>query len=302
MARIGKISVIKKDYSHAYPTLETSLRQNGYAMFPGTKKILTPSRKPDGSYRTGLTPELQKELEEKLGGDIDLGPRSKFWNVALPPEHGEVKVEPYALTDKDHFFNLDVPMECVNYHWLKAHPLVCPSYEAYERGEFNVEESQMLFFVNDDEVEEEKRYQKAKILNDAKSKFTSFSVEKRKKVVRLLGIPVSEDAKETVVYNLGNDFLDAATVKSGPYQGQTPVNVFNRIIAFNDEKLEVAYLVERILSNQIYRVGRNQAIYEGDVKIAESKESLIEDLLDKKGQEQRIELEKRLKVKLIAEV
>lgn len=300
MARIGKISVIKKDYSNAFPTLETSLRNNGYAMFPGTKRVLTPSRKPDGSYRTGLTPELQKELEEKLGDGIDLSPRSSFWNVAIPPKHGELKVEPYALTDKDHFFNLDVPMDCINYHWLKAHPLICPSYEAYERGEYQVEESMMLFFVNDSEVEEEKAYQKHKALNEAKLKFHSFSVEKRKKVVRLLGIPVSEDAKETVVYNLGNDFLAQSTIKTGPYEGQTPVLVFNKIADLADEKIEVAYLVERLLANNIFRVGRNQAIYEGDIRVAANKEDLIEDLLDPDKQDQRLELEKRLKVKLIA--
>ena len=41
-------------------------------MFPGTKRRISPARRPDGSYITGLTPELQKELEKKFGGDIDL--------------------------------------------------------------------------------------------------------------------------------------------------------------------------------------------------------------------------------------
>lgn len=302
MARIGKISVIRKDYSDAFPTMETSLRQNGMALFPGTRRILTPSRKPDGSYRTGLTPELQKKLEDQLGGDIDLSPRSTFWNVAIPSKNGEIKVEPYALTDKDHFFDLDNPIEAINYYWLKAHPLVCPSLEAYEQGNYSVNEDQMLFFVNDEEFEEEKKYKKAKELNDALIKFDSFSVEKRKKIVRLMGIPVSDDAKETTVYNLGSEVLKTASLKTGPYTGQTPIKIFNQISAFTDDKLEVADLVDKIIANQIYRVGRGGAIFEGDVKVAFDKNELIELLLDDTGQELRIELEKRLKVKLIAEV
>jgi hypothetical protein len=299
MARIGKISVIKKDYSSAFPTLETSLRQNGMAMFPGTKRGFSPARRPDGSYITGLSPELQKKFEEALGGGVDLSPRSKFWNVSIPPENGEAKAQMVFLDDKDHVFNLDVTMEAITYHWLKAHPLIASSLEAYERGEYPHD---TLFFINDEEYENEQRYKKAKVLNDAIIKFTSFSVEKRKKIVRLMGMPITDDSKETVVYNMGDSFLKQATVLSGPYKGMSPITVFEKFSNLGDEQLEVADLVEKVITNQIYREGRGGAIFEGDIKIAVDKQALIEELLSESGQEQRLELEKRLKVKMIAQV
>jgi len=303
MARIGKISVIKKDYSTAFATMETSLRQNGMSMFPGTKRRLSPARKPDGSYITGLTADMQKDLEARFGGDMDLSPRSSFWNVSIPPKDGEAKVQMYPLEDRDHIFVLDGPdaplMDIINYHWLKVHPMIAKSLEAYEGGEYPAD---TMFFVNDEEYEEEKRYQKSKLLNEAIIKFTTFSVEKRKKIMRLVGVPVTDDAKEVIVYNLGNDFLKAATIQTGPYKGQTPITVFNKFAEFNDEKIEVADLVEKIIANSIYRVGKGGQVYEGDLKIAQDKESLIEELLTDKGQEHRLELESRLKVKLIAKV
>ena len=105
MGKLGKISTIKKEYnSGQLQTLQSGLSKQGMTRIPGTGVFKYPYKELDGKYRTGLDPDagyikriqdpLEKELEiervtelkEKLQnalGDVDLGPRSKFWNYGL---------------------------------------------------------------------------------------------------------------------------------------------------------------------------------------------------------------------------
>ena len=44
-------------------------------------------------------------------------------------------------------------------------------------------------------------FKKKQLINKAIVKFDSMTPEKKRKVARLLGLPVSEDTKEEIVYN-----------------------------------------------------------------------------------------------------
>ena len=105
MGKLGKISTIKKEYNNSQlQTMQASLALRGFTRVPGTGVFKYPYRELDGRYRTGIDPnasyiqriqdpterEIEVErvtaLKEKLQralGDVDLGPRSSFWNYAL---------------------------------------------------------------------------------------------------------------------------------------------------------------------------------------------------------------------------
>ena len=105
MGKIGKVSTLKKEYNNSQlQTMQGGLAMKGLTRIPGTGVFKYPYKELDGQYRTGLDPQaayirriqdnLERELEvervtnlrkklEAALGDIDLGPRSQFWNYGL---------------------------------------------------------------------------------------------------------------------------------------------------------------------------------------------------------------------------
>ena len=73
---------------------------------------------------------------------------------------------------------------------------IASSFQAWERGEFAADTQ---FYVADDEIENAVIYKKKQLINKAIVKFDSMTPEKKRKVARLLGLPVSEDTKEMKV-------------------------------------------------------------------------------------------------------
>lgn len=219
MARVGKISVIPKDYSKGFPTMEKSLREKGMSRVPGTVRMLFPYKEANGKYRTGLdenatyirnmaeiNPEeaqlerdrvikIKKELEKKTG--IDLSPTAPYYNHTS--QKVAQKVSPVKLADGDNIFNLDDPWQAITYHWLRVHPSIASSLQAYEKGRYP---SETQYYVNDEDIESEIIYRKKKTSNDAIIKFDQWSLEKRRKIARLLDLPVDDEMKEETVYNM----------------------------------------------------------------------------------------------------
>jgi hypothetical protein len=317
MGKIGKISVIPKDYSNAFPTMEKSLREKGMSRMPGTIQIRFPYKELNGKYRTGLDEngkdilvipdetlrkaeqsrikELRKSLEAKTG--LDLSPTSSFYNhVSKGPG---IKVDPYRLMDGDNIFNLDDPMQAITYNWLRVHPAIASSYQAYERGEFPPD---TMYYVNDEDVESEITYRKKKNANDAIIKFDSWSLEKRRKVARLLDLPVSDDTREEVVYNLVDNLLKEGTIKAGMHKGSDSLKVFTSYANLKDDDLLVRDLVEQLLRHHVYREKKGGKIYEGEQEMFANKEELVEFLMDDRNQEDLFELQNKLKMKKMVNV
>jgi hypothetical protein len=318
MGKIGKISVIPKDYSSGFPTMEKSLRDTGRSRAPGTVRMLFPYKELNGRYRTGLDEDAQyirkmakidpqaaqiekrrvKDLREKLEEEtgVSLGATSNYYNFTAK---GGIKVDPVKLVDGDNIFNLEDAWQCITYNWLRVHPGIASSLQAYERGEFPADTQ---YFVNDEDVESAIQYRKNKTANDAIIKFDSWSLEKRRKVARLLDLPATEDTREEVVYNMVNGFLKADRVPHGAHKGLEPIRVFSLYADLKDDVLYVKDLVEQAFKHQIYKERKGGRIYEGELEVFINKDELTAHLMDEENQADLLELEKKLKVKKFAEI
>ena len=158
MGKSAKISTLKKEYNNSQlQTMQGGLAMKGLTRVPGTGVFKYPYKELDGRYRTGLDPEasyirriqdptereieiervtaLRTKLENALGG-IDLSPRSKFWNYGLSTSSEDtLHVQPVKLLDGDHYFDLAIPFQELAFCWLRVHPTIASSYQAWERGE-----------------------------------------------------------------------------------------------------------------------------------------------------------------------
>ena len=288
---------------------------------PGTGVFKYPYKELDGKYRTGLDPDaayikrikddtereleiervtaLRKKLENEIG-DIDLGPRSKFWNygLSLSPDD-QTHVQAVKLMDGDNYFDLSNAFQEIAFSWLRVHPTIASSYQAWERGEYPADTQ---FYVVDDEIENAVIFKKKQLINKAIVKFDSMTPEKKRKVARLLGLPVSEDSKEEVVYNLVDNVLKQTEFKNGKYSGLNPVEVFNRFADMKESLLHIKDLVKQAVAHSIYRIKPNGKVYEGEFEIAKDEEDLIKFLADDDNQDELLVLEGKLKTKKLASV
>ena len=322
MGKIGKISTLKKEYNNSQlQTMQGGLAMKGLTRIPGTGVFKYPYKELDGRYRTGLDPEasyikriqdptekeieiervtnLRSKLEEALGG-MDLSPRSKFWNYGLSTSTDDnMHVQPVKLMDSDNLFDLAIPMQELAFSWLRVHPTIASSYLAWERGEYPADTQ---FYVADEDIENAVMFRKKQMINKAIIKFDSLTPEKKKKVARLLGLPVTDDSKEEVVYNLVDNLLKQTEFKSGKYQGLTPVEVFTRFADMKDNLLHIKDLVKQAIAHSIYRVKNSGRIYEGEYEVAAEEEALVKYLADDDHQDDLITLEQKLKTKKLAAV
>ena len=322
MGKIGKISTIKKEYNNSQlQTMQGGLAIKGLTRIPGTGVFKYPYKELDGRYRTGLDPEaayirrisdplereletervtaLREKLENALGG-LDLGPRSKFWNYGLSTSSDDsLHVQPVKLMDGDNFFDLSVPLQELAFSWLRVHPTIASSYQAWERGEYPADTQ---FYVADEDIENAVMFKKKQLINKAIVKFDSMTPERKRKVARLLGLPVTDDTKEEAVYNLVDNVLKQTEFKNGKYQGLNPVEVFTRFADMKDNLLHIKDLVKQALTHSIYRARPNGKIYEGEFEVAKDEDDLIKLLADDDNQDLLLTLEGKLKSKKLAAV
>ena len=322
MGKIGKISTIKKEYSNSQmQTMQGGLAQKGLTRIPGTGVFKYPYKELDGQYRTGLNPnaayiqrigdQTERELEiervtnlrtrlEAALGDVDLGPRSKFWNYGLSQGNDDMlHVQAVKLLDGDNYFDFTNPMQELAFAWLRVHPTIASSYQAWERGEYPAD---IQFYVADDEIENAVLFKKKQLINKAIIKFDQMTPEKKRKVARLLGLPVSEDSKEESVYNQVDNLLKQTEFKNGKYAGLNPVEVFNRYADMKENLLHIKDLVKQAITHSVYRLKPNGKVYEGEFEIAKDEDDLVKFLADEDNQDELLTLEGKLKSKKLASV
>jgi hypothetical protein len=322
MGKLGKISTIKKEYNNSQlQTMQGGLALKGLTRIPGTGVFKYPYKELDGKYRTGIDPDaayirrIQDPLERSMEiervtnlrdklqaalGDVDLGPRSNFWNYGLSTSTSDsLHVQPVKLLDGDNFFDLTIPFQELAFSWLRVHPTIASSYQAWERGEYPAETQ---FYVADDEIENAVLFKKKQLINKAIVKFDSMTPERKRKVARLLGLPVTDDTKEEAVYNLVDNVLKQTEFKNGKYQGLNPVEVFTRFADMKDNLLHIKDLVKQAITHSVYRAKPNGKIYEGEFEIAKDEDDLIKQLADDDNQDLLLTLEGKLKTKKLAAV
>lgn len=322
MGKLGKISTLKKDYNNSQlQTMQGGLASKGLTRIPGAGVFKYPYKELDGKYRTGLDPdasyikriqdpterELEKErvtkLRQKLEselGDIDLGPRSSFWNYGLSVSNDDnLHVQPVKLMDGDNIFDLSNPLQELQFSWLRVHPTIASSYQAWERGDYPADTQ---FYVADDEIENAVLFKKKQLINKAIIKFDSMSPEKKKKVARLLGLPVTDNTTEESVYNQVDNLLKQTEFKNGKFSGLDPVKVFNQFADMKENLLNIKDLVKQALHHSIYRMKPNGKIYEGEFEVAMDEDELVKMLADDDNQDTLLTLEGKLKSKKIAAI
>ena len=322
MGKIGKISTIKKEYNNTQlQTMQGGLASQGMTRIPGTGVFKYPYKEISGQYRTGLDPTaayikritdpLEREMEvervtalreklEMLLGGVDLGPRAPFWNYGLSTSADDQQhVQPVKLLDDDNYFDLTTPFQELAFSWLRVHPTIASSYQAWERGEYPAD---IQFYVADDEIENAVIFKKKQLINKAIVKFDAMTPDKKKKVARLLGLPITDDSREDLVYNLVDNMLKQTEFKDGKYSGLNPVEVFNRFAEMKENLLHIKDLVKQAVIHSIYRIKPNGKVYEGEFEVAKDDEDLIRFLADDDNQDELITLEQKLKTKKLASV
>jgi hypothetical protein len=317
MSKLGKISVIKREYGNqGMKTMQSELSRNGMTRIPGTGVFKYPYKELDGKYRTGLDPgaayirRIQDPLERKLEeeriektlarlkevlGDIDLGPRSPFWNYSLAKSTSDTNhIQPVKLRDGDNFYDLSIPHQEIAFSWLRVHPTIASSYQAWERGEFPAETH---YYVADEEIEQALIFRKKKVINQAIAKFDSMTPTKKKKVARMLGLAVSDASTEELVYNEVDNVLKKGEFERGKYQGLSTIEVFGRFADMEENLLHIKDLVAQALTHSIYRSKPSGRIYEGEYEIAKTEDELVKYLIDEDHQDELLTLESKLKAK-----
>jgi len=327
MARTAKISPLRKEYSNTFNTIDQQLAKNGYYRAPGTAITVLPHKEASGKYRTGLDKDApylnnlseedreaevkriiadKERLEAALGmaGTGILDPTSPFYNFAASSETlkkrfgSDIKVSPVRLGTDDMLFELngDDVMKEITWNWLSVSPRIAPSLDAYKQGKVS---SDVQYYIADDEAENKDKYRKNKAINEAIVAFDALTPSKRKQIARLMGLPVTEDTKEEVVYNQMDTQLKLGEFKEGPNKGGSPIRLFNELLKTTDERLKVKDLIEQALTHSVYRIGVGQKIMEGEVVASPSKEDMVEHLLKVENQMELIALEKKLNNKKI---
>lgn len=310
----GKLSPIKKAYSDSISTIESSLAKNNLYRYPGTARIFSPSKQ-GAKYKTGLDKsslymqKLEKNSPEKykeeckwidwateqllgfLGKDIDLSPMSDIWNPYSEKEGP--RVTPIKAHNEDIYFDFNDPIHLLNYCWVRVENTIAPSLEAYNRGEF----PDAQYYIADDDAENKLAYSRKKIVNKAIVDFEDLTPTKKRRVARLMGLPVTDETSEEVVYNLMDTALKQSEFKDGVHKGLSTINVFNDLVSLTDGRLEVTDLVNQAIQFNIYRVGVGGKIVEGGKTIAQTKEELVDLLIDEANQMDKLALEKRVKSK-----
>jgi hypothetical protein len=324
MGKLVKISPIKKDKTGAnIQTMETNLSQKGMTRVPGTGVFMFPYKEASGRYRTGLDEnaayikriqdpnEREAEIERIKGWrkaiaegigvtEEDLAPYSKFWNYTLYREGiDEAHTTPVKLLDIDNAFDLDNVRQLLAFVWLRVHPMIASSYQAYERGEYGAD---VQWYVVDQEKDNAVLFKKKQLINKAVAELDAMSPTKRKKVARMMGLPVSDDTVEEVVYNQLDTILKDSEIKVGEFKGTNPISLFNRFAHMEENLLEINDLVEQAITHSVYRLRHGGKLYEGELKVADSKVEWVNHLMDDENQEDLLALTHKVKAKKLAAV
>jgi hypothetical protein len=311
---IGKISYITKEQGPDMgKSIQSSLLQLGYNRIPNSYITLTIYKERDGRYRTGLDPEANyikfmseedaaqeiarvtalKEQLEKTSGIPDLSPRSDFYRGMFNPDPSIPRVTSARLKGETNTFNLNDPFEAITYAWLRVHPEVAPSHDAYTRGEANPRcpaPMNCFFYVQDEDRETIVAFQYNSLLNKCVGILDTMNTSKRYKVARLLSLPVTFRDNEQKVYVILDRFI-----KEIPKRNKMEnINLFIRMCEMTEENLQIRFLVKEALRLNVYRLYKGE-LFEGKTRLAKNEEERVIDLSTINRHEELLALEEKVK-------
>lgn len=321
MATIAKILPIPRVASEDKKSTANSLLRKGYNRQPGACVRIMPVRISDGRYLTGLdenapsvlkiADKTEREIEQKRiketrtrlenTAGINLGPKSDFYSKISQadrdglynnPKTGEVTkvAEMVRLQDGENIFNFEDPFQEITFLWVSQHPNVASSLEDFRTGKAK---PSCQFYVCNPEIENKIIYTEKKLVNKCVIDLNNASLEKRKMIARLIGLPISESDKEDFVYNELDNFIKSGEVKAGEFKGYKAVTLFNQLMDLKDNMLTTKDLIKQALTFGVYKK-KNGAIYEGENQVAENEDALLKILMSNDGQKDYLALDAKI--------
>lgn len=278
---MSNIKIIKP-YSRASSnevSLAGALAKEGRTKVPGAAYSLLPVRDAKNNVITGLDENaislqrikdldalatekarlkaLREELEATL--NEDLTPSSAFWN---DPEYGKGN-DLYYLKDGDNVFDMNNPMDVVNYNWLINVPIIAKSLEEIDSGK--LDPSTIQFYVYESDVQVTKDFNRKKKINDVVAILNNLGPIEIKKVAFLLNMKMPERATYEEVYNTLDSFLH----QDKKYGASDPVKEFERVTSYTPEVMNIKMLIKQLMEERIVKQSGN-SIFEGSNLIAKS--------------------------------
>ena len=191
-------------------TEKLGLTVAGFTRYPDCNfSIRVPGDRMSG-YKTGLeiqvpnpdfksdteTPNIAKTillrtmLERRLGGNIDLGPKSEFWEIH--------KVK---LGEGVHYYDLDIPTDELNYYILKSSREVADS--EIERYKF----PDATYVIFDEDAEMDMARKKSSLKEEAFSELKEMTPDFKKQICRVLGKDMP-NSKESFIHQTLFEIID----------------------------------------------------------------------------------------------
>ncbi len=315
MGKIGRISPIKREYSkESGQSLASSLAEKGMSMFPGTIKGMVPYKEKNGSYRTGLDPEalyikkmspeegdkerarvkaMFDELTEITG--LDLSPKSDYYAKMFDNHFSDTERAQYVkLQDSANIFNLSIPQQAITFAWLRVHPEIAPTFNAWERGLSTYRcpvVSACQFFVDDVDYQTEVTYKQNVLIDKAVNSLVGMTPTKQLKVAKLLSLPVSYNSTPEAIYNQLTGYIKSTDTKG---RKSSNVTSFNAMAQMEDENLDMRFRIKEALDFNVYRTGKAGKIYEGETLIGDDEKDLIDFFSNPKNQDDYLALQRKI--------
>jgi len=314
MARIAKILPLPVAYKQGEMTMQNALAEKGYMRHPGTGIGICPVQGLDGKYLTGLDPEanyirrmrmvnpeaadceatIVKERKERLENitGLDLGPRSEYYSGVYGAKFNTGLVASRVkLVDGENVFNFSNPHKEIEFWWLtQITDLIALSQEEWKKGNCK---STVQFYISNPEAEAAIVYAQNMTVTKAIETLRQMAVDRQRKVAKLIGLPITDNDKPEIVFNILYTMISKGSIETGEYKGQNSVDLFNRIAGMTDKLLTVRSLVREAIQLRVLSK-RNGIIYEGEASIAQSEDQLIDELSLDSKQMERLALETRV--------
>jgi len=311
MSDLKKISIRKT--SGANPnTLKGSLERYGYSSLPGTFKRFEPWLDTDNTYRTGLDENalyidqiddpvareqekeyvrsLYKKAQRLFGSRVDLSENSDFYRKMTDGKMNTMERCPFVrLKGADNVFNLNDPLDLVQFAYLRVHPNVAPNERALSMGKY----SACMFYVNDDVVENEVSYNVKVVINEAVGLLGLISLDKKKRIARQLDLPVTDSTSEQETYTRLDNFIK----ESEKTKTDKNAAAFIALTKVDDEQLAIRDLVKQCILLNVLRERPDGSLYMGSNLYAKSEKEAILKLSSVDNQLDLTELEEALKTK-----
>lgn len=282
---MSNIKIIKP-YSRASAdqvSLSGALAKEGRTSVPGASKAVLPLRDAKGNVVTGIDENALslfkikdesvlkaekakiKALRERLEAELneDLTPGSAFWNDA---ENGLGNTL-YYLKDGENMFDLDNPIDAVNYNWLINLPIIAISMEEIESGK--LDPSTIGFYVYESDVQSTKEFERKKRINSVVATLNLLGPVELKKVAFLLNLKMPERSTYQETYNVVDNFLH----QNKKHGTADPVTEFERVTGYTVDVLAIKVLIKQLLEERLIKQSGN-SIFEGSNLIAKSMEDL----------------------------